>query len=94
MQSDLPHIGVPKKREAERIEFQKFQTSTTVVIWKRTSRVKFAPAKNEEEKGEKRKREVEKEENETGTVKRRFEDCVSVETYEIFIQEGDLGKLW
>ena len=35
--------------------------------------------RNEEEKGEKMKREEEIEENETGTVKRRCEVCVSVE---------------
>ena len=46
---------------------------------------RMAKAKqNEEEKSEKRKREEEKEENETETVKRRCEDCVSVETFEIF----------
>ena len=46
--------------------------------------------KNEEEKVEKRNREGEKEENETETVKRRCEGCVSVETFEIFSPEGDL----
>ena len=39
--------------------------------------------KKEEERGEKRKREEEKAENETGTVTRRCEGCVSVEAFEI-----------
>ena len=49
---------------------------------------------NEEERGEKRRREGEKEENETGRVKRRCEDFVSVEASEIFSQEADLESLW
>ena len=50
--------------------------------------------KNEEEKGEKRKREEEKEENGTVTVKRRCEDCVSVEAFDIFTQGERRGELW
>ena len=42
--------------------------------------------KNEEERGEKRIREEEKEENESVTVKRRCEGLVSVEAFEIFSQ--------
>ena len=38
----------------------------------------------------KRKGKEEKEENETGTVKRRCEGCVSVEAFEIFSHVGDL----
>ena len=39
----------------------------------------------EEEKGENRKRVVEKEEYETETVKRRCEGCFSVEAFEILV---------
>ena len=45
---------------------------------------------NEEERGEKRKREDENEENKTESVKRRCEAFVSVEAFEIYSQEGDL----
>ena len=45
---------------------------------------------NEEKRGEKRKREGEKEENKTVRVKRRCESLVSVEAFEIFTQGGDL----
>ena len=51
---------------------------------------RMAKAGKNEEKGENGTREVEKEENETGTVTRRCEGCVSVEAFEIFSQEGDL----
>ena len=44
----------------------------------------------EEERCEKERREGEKEENETASVKRRCEGLVSVEAFEIFSQEGDL----
>ena len=44
----------------------------------------------EEERGEKRKREGEKEENETGSVKRRCNGFVSVKAFDIFSQGGDL----
>ena len=40
--------------------------------------------------GEKRKTEEDKEENETGTVKRRSEGFVSVEAFEFFDQRRDL----
>ena len=43
-------------------------------------------------KGEKKRREGETEENETETLRRRCEDCDSVEAFEIFCQEGDLGS--
>ena len=39
-----------------------------------------------EEVGEKRRREGEKDENETGTCKRRCEGSVSVEAFDIFSQ--------
>ena len=41
---------------------------------------------NEEESGEKRKREGEKAENKTGSVKRRCDGLVSVEAFQIFSQ--------
>ena len=50
------------------------------------------PREDERGKKEKTKREEEKEEKETVTVKRRCEGCVSVEAFEIFSQEGDLGS--
>ena len=46
--------------------------------------------KNEGETGEKRKREEEKEDYKTETVKRRCEGLVSVEAFEIFSQGEDL----
>ena len=46
--------------------------------------------RKKEEKGEKRKREEEKEESDTGTGKRRCEDFVSVEAFDIFGQ----GEIW
>ena len=45
---------------------------------------------NGEERGEKRKREVEEEEHKTVSVKRRCEGFVSVEAFGIFSQGGDL----
>ena len=34
MQSNQQNSGVPKKKEADRIEFEKFPNSNTFVIWK------------------------------------------------------------
>ena len=45
---------------------------------------------NVKERGAKRKREVEKEENKTESVKRRCDGSVSVEAFEIFSQGRDL----
>ena len=45
---------------------------------------------NEEERGEKRRREGKKEENDTGTVKRRCGGFVSVESFAIFSQGRDV----
>ena len=49
--------------------------------------------RKKEEKGEKRKREEEKEESDTGTGKKRCEDFVSVEAFDIFGQGGRYGEL-
>ena len=48
--------------------------------------------KMREVKKQRQKREEEKEEKETVTVKRRCEGCVSVEAFEIFSEEGDMGS--
>ena len=45
---------------------------------------------NEEERGDMRRREGEREENETGNVKRRCEGLVSVEALEILSEGGNL----
>ena len=48
--------------------------------------------RKEEKKAERRKRVEEKEEYETGMVKRRCEGCFSVEAFEIFSEGGDLDS--
>ena len=60
------------------------------VIGKEERTAKYSE-NNEGGRGEKRKREEEKEETETETVQGRCDGCVSVEAFEIFSQEGDLG---
>ena len=49
--------------------------------------------KNQEERGEKRKREAKKEDNKTGRVQRRCDGLFSVEAFEVFSQ-GGFGELW
>ena len=54
---------------------------------------KVEAEKKGEVEGEKRKREEEKEESETETVKRRCDVLFSVESFEIYSQEGDVREL-
>ena len=48
---------------------------------------------SKEERGEKRRREGEKEENKTGTVKRRCDGFVSEEAFDFFLVEGEIWRV-
>ena len=83
--------GALPKEEGDAVrEYKAMHEENVLSSWLRKDRrekeertVKMSD-ENEEERGEKRKREGEKEENKTGSVKRRCDGFVSVEAFEIF----------